>query len=120
MQKQKEKLDDYSFGLQFAYRFDQVVLRGGLIEKTGGAGIDYVFFKDRLKMSMEMFDFNRDFDLNSHGRMDFTFRLPKGLRLIAGWDDFMESEYQSVYFGAGIRWQDDDLKPLLASFSKAL
>jgi phospholipid/cholesterol/gamma-HCH transport system substrate-binding protein len=117
---EKESPDDYSFGLQFAYRLDQFVLRGGIIEETGGAGLDYLFLKDRLKFSMEMFDFNREHDLTTHGRFDFTFRLPKGLRLIAGWDDFLESDYQSVYIGAGIRWQDDDLKPLLASFSKAL
>jgi len=116
----KDEPDDYAIGLQFAYRFDQFVMRGGLIEQTGGAGVDYLFFRDRMKLSMEMFDFNRDNDLNSHGRLDFTFRLPKGLRIIAGWDDFLEGDYQSVYVGAGIRWQDDDLKPLLASFSKAL
>ena len=116
----KEKPKDYLFGIQFAYKFDKLVVRGGLLEETGGAGLDYVLLKDRLKMSMEIFDFNRENDMNSHGRMDFTFKLPKGLRVIAGWDDFLESEYQSFYFGAGIRWQDDDLKPLLASFAKGL
>ncbi len=112
--------DDYEFGLQFAYRFDSLTIRGGLIEGSGGGGLDYMFIKDRMKMSIDFFDFDRPADLNSHGRIDFTFRLPKGLRIIAGWDDILESDYSSVYIGAGIRWQDDDLKPLLASFSKAL
>jgi hypothetical protein len=52
--------------------------------------------------------------------LDLTFRLPKGLRLKLGWDDFLESDYQSIYIGAGIRWQDKDLKPLLGSMARAL
>jgi phospholipid/cholesterol/gamma-HCH transport system substrate-binding protein len=34
---------------------------------------------------------------------------------VGGYDDFLESDNSSIFFGGGVRWKDDDLKYLLGS-----
>jgi phospholipid/cholesterol/gamma-HCH transport system substrate-binding protein len=46
--------------------------------------------------------------------------LNPNIYLLGGYDDPLESEFESVFFGAGIRWKDDDLKYLLGSLPSGL
>jgi len=52
------QLDDTEIKIsaQFGKKFDNVLLRAGLIENSGGAGIDYFMLNDKLKTSFEIFD----------------------------------------------------------------
>ncbi len=102
------------FNLEIAKRWKDVVLRGGLLESTGGAGIDYFAFNDALKLSFEAFDFDTDRD--PHLKAFAEYKLFKHLYLTAGWDDFISNEgNDSPFVGISIKFEDEDLKYLLTS-----
>ena len=88
--------------------------KGGIIESTGGIGLDYYLFDDRPKLSLEAFDFDPDRKPHLKGGADLTFF--KYLYLTAGFDDFISDEGRSSFFvGVGLRFEDDDIKYLLTS-----
>ncbi len=102
------------FSAQIAKNFKGVVLRGGIIESTGGAGIDYFLFKNRLKLTFEAFDFNKKG--NAHLKASATMYLGKYFFLTGGWDDFASRNGTSSSFvGGGFQFEDEDLKYLLSS-----
>jgi len=106
--------DGILFNLQIGKRYRDLVLRGGLIESTGGFGIDYLALNDKLKLSFEAFDFSSD--RRAHLKTGVEYRLLKHLYLTAGWDDFIsDQDNRSIYGGVSIRFEDDDLKYLLTS-----
>ena len=106
--------DALLFNLQIGKRYRDLVLRGGLIESTGGFGIDYFALNDKLKLSFEAFDFSSD--RRAHLKTGLEYRLLKHLYLTAGWDDFIsDQDNRSFYGGFAIRFEDDDLKYLLTT-----
>ncbi|MGZ3747148.1 MAG: MlaD family protein [Pseudobdellovibrionaceae bacterium] len=101
------------FTLLFAKNFYNLTLRGGLIESSGGIGIDYLFFRRKLKLSLEAFDFGQ---LNLRTQAQYT--LSHGFYLLGGMTDMMnKSDRRSGYLGAGIYITNDDLKLLMSSRS---
>lgn len=105
--------DELKFSLQFARRFSDLVLRGGLIESTGGLAADYMFGGDKGKVSLEAWDFNRD-ELDPHVKITAAYNIYKGLFINAGVDDLVEDESRSFFIGAGLSFSDDDLKYILS------
>lgn len=106
--------DGILFNAQIGKRYKDVVLRGGLLESTGGVGVDYYALKDRLKLSFEAFDFGSD--RRAHLKAGAEYQLFKHLYLTAGWDDFIsDQDNRSVYGGIAIRFEDDDLKYMLTN-----
>ena len=102
------------FNVEIAKRWKDVVLRGGLLESTGGLGIDYFAFDDNLMFTFEAFDF--DPDRRGHLKAFAEYRIFKHLYLSAGWDDFISDEgNESPFVGIAIRFEDEDLKYLLTS-----
>jgi len=102
------------FNAQIGKRFKDVILRGGLLESTGGFGLDYMALNDRLKLTFEAFDFAED--RRAHLKAAAEYRLLKHLYLSAGWDDFISNKGNSSPFaGFSIRFEDEDLKYLLTS-----
>ena len=69
-----------------------IVLRGGILESTGGFGIDYFALNDKLKFSFEAFDFGKD--RRAHLKAGAEYQLFKHLYLTAGWDDFISDQGQ--------------------------
>ena len=106
--------DEFTFYAEIGKRYKDIVLRGGIIESSGGIGVDYFLLDDDLKMTFEAYDFDPDRD--PHLRLLAEYRLFKHLYVSAGWDDFMSDEGNSSPFaGVSIRFEDDDLKYLLTS-----
>jgi phospholipid/cholesterol/gamma-HCH transport system substrate-binding protein len=106
--------DEIEFSAQIAKRFKNITLRGGLIESTGGVGVDYHLFEDRLKFTLEAFDF--DEERNPHLKFGATYNLNRFFFLTAGYDDFISRvDLESVFFGIGFRFEDDDLKYLFTN-----
>ena len=101
------------FNAQIGKRYQDFVIRGGIFESTGGAGLDFMSFKDKLKLTFEAFDFAAD--RNAHLKAGGELRLLKNIYLNAGWDDFINKSNQSPYIGVSLRFEDDDLKYLLTS-----
>jgi len=106
--------DDLEFSAQIAKRYYDIGFRAGLIESTGGVGFDYYFFKDRLKFSLDAFDF--DTDKRPHLKFKADFTPFNYLYLTTGMDDFISDEGKESFFvGGGISFSDEDIKTLLRS-----
>jgi len=101
------------FTALFAKNFYDLTLRGGMIESTGGFGIDYLFFRRKLKLSLAAFDFGE-----TNIRATAQYSLMHGFYILGGAQDILNnSQRQSGYLGAGIYITNDDLKLLLSSRS---
>ena len=102
------------FSLEMARRFYGITLRGGLIESEGGVGVDYNFWKDRVQVGVNAFDFARTGDYPVLQGM-VSFQLSKYLFLSGGYYDFVSkhSSQKRFYAGGGITFLDEDLKTLL-------
>jgi phospholipid/cholesterol/gamma-HCH transport system substrate-binding protein len=99
-------------------RYNNLLLRGGLIESTGGVGVDYFMFNDDLKLRAEVFDFNAVNDIRGsepHARVEARYRVLKHLNLYGGVDNFLNKDSLNLFFGIGVGFKDDDLKTLLGS-----
>lgn len=102
------------FTVEMGKRFKDLTIRGGLLESTGGVGIDYFALDDDLKLTFEAFDF--DPDRNPHLKIYADYRLLKHVYLTAGWDDFISDEdNDSPFAGMMIQFEDEDLRYLISS-----
>jgi len=110
--------DDTTLSAQVGFDLGQGRFRAGLIESTAGAGFDVDLFRDRLRISLDTFDFNREDDLSPRLRLTGRWRLLRKAYVVGGIDDALESDRDSLFLGAGIRWSDDDLKYLLGSLPR--
>lgn len=112
--KEVKTSDSLKFSLQVAKRFKDLTLRGGIIESTGGAGMDYYMFKDRLRFTFEAFDFDKK--RNPHLKAGLTFDLNKYFFVTGGYDDFVSKlKLASPYVGIGLHFEDEDIKYILSS-----
>jgi phospholipid/cholesterol/gamma-HCH transport system substrate-binding protein len=103
---------------QIAKRFGDVRLRGGLIESTFGAGVDYYLFNDLFQTSFELFDMNAQNDVRgeeAHAKVSARWTFLKHLDLYGGVDNFLNSDATNSFIGLGVRFYDDDLKTLIIS-----
>jgi phospholipid/cholesterol/gamma-HCH transport system substrate-binding protein len=108
----------YLISAQAGWNLSQFGVRLGLIDSTGGAGIDWRY-NDRIKVTGEAFDFGHKRDNNPHVRLfgEYTVRKEKPrtplIFVATGVDNPFNDT--AITFGGGIRWKDDDLKYLLSS-----
>ncbi len=97
------------FTVLFAKNFWDLTLKGGLIENSGGFGVDYHFFRRKLKFSLEAFDFSK-----TNVRSSLSYTLYRGIYITGGVNDALDKAgARSGYLGAGLFLTNDDLKLLL-------
>lgn len=102
--KSKTKLTAY-----FGKNFFNWTLRGGLFENTGGIGVDYHMFDDKLTATFDAYDFEK-----VQLRTMINYKILYGFYLTAGYNDILNKrDAQSVFAGAGLFLTNDDLKLLL-------
>ena len=105
--------DKIGITAQVGYRlFPKTTVRAGLIESSGGFGIDHSIDLGKRPMVFifEAWDFNREFDESAHLRLEGRYFVSPHIFVSAGWDDPLVSNRSSVFLGAGITWNDDDIK----------
>ena len=109
--------NDLKFNALIAKRFSDLTIRGGLMESTGGLGLDYHLLKDRLRIGVDAFDFTRK-DKKAHLKVFGDYDIVKNFFITAGVDDILNSEedFRTLFFGFGIKFGDDDLKTVLGTF----
>ena len=115
--------DKIGINAQVGYRvFPNTIARAGLIESAGGIGIDHTLKLGKRPMILvfEAYDFAREFDQGVHLKFEGRYFISPHVFLTAGWDDPLVSEKSSVLFGAGINWNDDDVKYSLGLAGSAL
>ncbi|WP_187647995.1 MlaD family protein [Nitrosophilus labii] len=107
---------------QYGRRYNDFLFRLGIIENTGGVGVDYFMFTDRAKVSLEAYDFNAVNDVrgtNPHLKLLARYRFLKHLDTFVGVDNFLNSEATNFIFGLGFDFIDNDLKSILGAASGA-
>lgn len=110
--------NDLKFSAMVAKRFSGLTLRGGVLESTGGVGLDYEVLKDRLTLGADVYDFTRK-DQPPHLKLYGNYDIVKNLFVTGGVDDLLNDEknLRTFFFGFGIKFEDEDLKTLLGSVS---
>lgn len=122
IQTTKRKLDQFKFGFQFAKIFRDIALRFGLFENTAGMAIDIDLpfgcpDKFRWVTSIEAFDFrgrDRIDDKRPHLKWINRIFFLRNLYFNFGADDFVSKFNANGFFGAGLRFNDDDLKYIIS------
>jgi phospholipid/cholesterol/gamma-HCH transport system substrate-binding protein len=120
---------NYRFTFQMEKRWRDVSLRLGVKESGGGVGATFYAFDDRLQLSGDVFDFA----FGSYPAVEAS-GLPN-VRLAARWvpmeNVYFETGAEQVllgarygyvtgYMGGGFRFDDDDIKLLLATLPLGL
>jgi phospholipid/cholesterol/gamma-HCH transport system substrate-binding protein len=95
------------FNALFAKNFYDFTIRGGIMESTGGAGLDYYMFKRRLRLTVDAYDFQ-----NFRMRIYARYTLFRGFYAAIGGEDLFTT-VPAPFVGAGITLTNDDLKLLL-------
>ena len=105
------------FSAQFAKSIAFATFRFGIIESTGGLGFDVKVVKDRLEINTDIFEFGRR--IYPRLRIRAGFELLKRLWLLAGIDDAINPG-RDYFVGLQLRFDDEDLKPLIPLGAVAL
>jgi len=120
--KQKIKRNTLKLGLQFGKIFGPIAMRFGLFEGSTGLGVDFdiPFNNDKFRWvtSIEGFDFNgwnRIEDRRPHLKWLNRIYMLNNIYMTFGADDFISKHNANVFFGAGIRFGDDDVKYLIGN-----
>ncbi len=111
--------DDFKFSFQIARSLavtDWLTFTGrfGLIESSGGLGGNVLFFEDRsLDIQADVFDFG--IARNPRLRGFATYDFLEYAYVTGGVDDVFNSDRRDYFLGAGIQFDDEDLKALLTT-----
>ncbi len=90
-------LEQARYSVQVGLRWGNFSPRIGIVESVMGAGIDYYFFKDRLILSLESFDFDRT--PHPQFRIRARYAAFKYFNLLLGLEDFALASDREAFFG---------------------
>lgn len=113
--------DQLKFNLQIGRIFGPVALRGGIFQNKAGFGIDYNPWK-YVSLTAEIFDFGT-YDapqLRVQGLARpflWTIEPFSWIYVTVGGEDLINS-YRDLYFGLGLRFNDNDIKSIVGSVPK--
>ena len=104
-----------------ARKFSGFTVKGGVIESTGGLGLDYELLKNRMALGADIWDFSRK-DLSGknlppHLKLYGNYDIVKNLFVTGGVDDVLatENNLRTLFLGFGIKFADEDLKTVLGA-----
>jgi len=114
--QQESYNNDLTFTALVAKRFSNVTIKGGVIESTGGMGLDYALLKDRANLGAEVYDFTRE-NQPPHLKLFGTYDIVKNFFIMGGVDDVLNDEdnLRTLFVGFGIKFEDEDLKTVLGT-----
>jgi phospholipid/cholesterol/gamma-HCH transport system substrate-binding protein len=109
--------DKLQFSIEYAKRWGNLSLRLGLIESTGGIGADWHALGDRVKFSVDSWNYSskEPGNENVHLKATASYGLGKGFFVNAGYDNPLNKDRAAPFAGIGLRFDDEDLKYLLGS-----
>jgi phospholipid/cholesterol/gamma-HCH transport system substrate-binding protein len=99
------------FSLMVAQRVYFATFRFGILESSGGLGVDLDFFDDSLEFNAEIFQFSDS--VNPRLRIRANYELVDTLFILAGVDDILNERTVDFFLGAMLRFDDQDLVSLL-------
>jgi phospholipid/cholesterol/gamma-HCH transport system substrate-binding protein len=105
--------DRFRLSLLFAKRFYWATGRVGIIENSGGLGLDLHFLRDDLELSADLFAF--DDNVSPRMRLSGLYTFFSHLYFAAGVDEVFNDELTDFFVGLGLRFNDEDLKALMTA-----
>lgn len=114
-----ETTDAFKFSVQFARIWRPTHWLGltgrfGLIESTGGVGGNLLLLPDEsLQIHADLFDFG--IDVNPRLRTFASYEFFGIAYIAAGVDDIFNERRTEYFIGAGLRFDDEDLKAILST-----
>jgi phospholipid/cholesterol/gamma-HCH transport system substrate-binding protein len=109
--------DKLKFSILFAKRWGNLAIRMGIMESEGGAGADWYAFDDRVKFSIDSWNFNskEPNNLNTHVKATASWAINKLFFVNGGIDNILNVDRRAAFLGVGLRFDDDDMKYLMGS-----
>lgn len=107
----------FKFNFQIGRRIQRFGLRAGLIESTGGVGLDYFIPDFGIRTGTELFDYQKDAGPNLRVYSEIKIWNVMFLRL-AGEDLVSKENKQSATISMGLRFTDQDLAALIGIFAR--
>lgn len=104
--------DKIKFNLMIGRMIQRFGIRAGLIESTGGVGLDYHFPDYGSRLSLEAFDYREDIGPNVRLILELRMWNVFYARL-AGEDLVSKANEQTATISVGLRFTDQDLSSLL-------
>jgi len=119
----KDETSKIYFNAEIGKRYQNLLIRGGIIESTGGIGVDYFMYKDRLKLTTDVYDFNSENDYRGdkpHIDIKARYLYLKHLEFIAGIDNLINQNARQFFLGIGVKFRDNDLKTIVSGGATSL
>lgn len=102
--------DAFRFSLMFAKRIHFATFRFGILESTGGVGVDFHMLDDELELTLDVFAFGEQRFPRVRTRL--AYEVVQRLWILGGVDDSL-NETSDFFLGAQLRFNDEDLKSIL-------
>ncbi len=117
MTVRKINKDAFKFNFQIGRRIQRFGLRAGMIESTGGVGMDYFFPDWGIRTGLELFDYQKEAGPNLRAISEVKIWNVLFAR-VAGEDLISKDGKQSATFSLGLRFTDQDLAALIGLFAR--
>ncbi len=108
----------FRISFQFAKRIGPFTGRFGIMESTGGIGLDLHLLNDRFELKQDLFGFGEE--LSPRWRISLGYEFLRKLWLLGGVDDILNSDRRDYFVGLMLRFTDNDLKSILPFAGAAL
>jgi len=103
--------DSFRFTFEFAKRLGPFTGRFGIMESTGGIGLDLHLLQNRFELTQDLFAFGEQ--VVPRYRAYISYEFIHRLWLIGGVDNVFLSDQRDYFLGLQMRFTDDDLKTIL-------
>lgn len=106
-----ETKNNLRFSFMFARRLGPATFLFGIREMTGGLGVTLHGLDDRLELRSDLFGFGEN--IRPRWREHLSYEFVRRLWVVMGVDDLLNSDRTDYFFGAQLRFNDEDLKSIL-------
>ena len=112
----RNTLNSLLYTFLIAKRYGDITLKAGLIESSGGVGLDFHTWRDSIMLSAAMFN-HGGYDANAKNpqlKLTGRFYIQKYLYMYIGGDEMLNEFYRTFFAGVGLMADEDDFKFLLS------
>ncbi len=103
--------NQFRFSLEIARQLGPIRGRFGIIESTGGIGVDLILFNGRFELVNDLFGFAEQ--AIPRFRSYIAYQFVNRLFLLGGVDNVFLDSQRDYFIGLQLRYNDEDLKAML-------
>ena len=103
--------NQFRFSLEIARQLGPIRGRFGIIESTGGIGLDLILFNGRFELCNDLFGFSEQ--AVPRFRTYLAYQFINRLSLLGGIDNVFLDSARDYFIGLQLRYDDEDLKTVL-------